>query len=203
MLKLYYAPLSCSLSPHIALREAGLPFELERVDTKTKQTERGEDYLAINPKGYVPALRLDAGQLLTEGPAIVQYIADLRPELGLAPRQGTFERYRLQEWLNFISSELHKQFTPLFAAGTPDAQRARQRDKLKRRVSLLEQQLARADYLLGDTFSVADGYAFTVLSWSRNTRLDLSAFPRVIAYQARIAQRPAVQAAMQRERQKP
>jgi glutathione S-transferase len=201
-MKLYYSPYVCSLSPHIALREAGIEFELERVDPKTKRTQSGEDYLAINPKGYVPALRLDDGELLTEGPAIVQYIADLRPESGLAPPQGSFERYRLQEWLNYITSELHKQFSPLFAATTPEAMKPLLHNKIKQRVALVEERLKQHSYLLGETFSVADGYLFTVLNWARTVRLDLSEFERVNAYLARIAERPAVKAALERERQK-
>lgn len=201
-MKLYYSPFVCSLSAHIALREAELAFELERVDLKTKLTERGRDFLAITPKGYVPALELDDGALLTEGAAIVQYIADLRPEAQLAPRPGTFARYRLQEWLNFIATELHEQFTPLFAAATPSALRERQRAKLQRRIAHLERELERGPYLLGEAFSVADGYAFAVLRWARGARVDLTEFERVRDYQARVAARPAVQAAMQRERQR-
>jgi glutathione S-transferase len=201
-MKLYYSPYACSLSPHIALREAGLAFELERVDTKTKQTQSGEDFLSVNPKGYVPALRLDNGEVLTEGPAIVQYIADLRPDSGLAPPQGSFERYRLQEWLNFITSELHKQFSPLFAANTPQELKPLLHKKIKQRVAFVEERLQHHSYLLGETFSVADGYAFVVLSWARTVRVDLLEFERVNAYLARIAQRPAVKAALEREQQK-
>jgi glutathione S-transferase len=200
-MKLYYSPFACSLSPHIALREAGLEFELERVD-KNKRTQSGEDYLAVNPKGYVPALRLDSGEVLTEGPVIVQYIADLRPDSGLAPQQGTFERYRLQEWLMFISTELHKQFSPLFAPTTPQEMKPTLHANIKKRVAFLDERLKQHCYLLGDRFSVADGYAFVVLNWARTLRVDLDAFERVKAYQERIAQRPAVQAALERERQK-
>lgn len=201
-MRLYYSPYACSLSPHIALREAGLEFELSRVDNKTKRTESGEDYLTINPKGYVPALRLDNGELLTEGPVMVQYIADLRPQSGLAPPQGTFERYRLQEWLNYVTTELHKQFSPLFAPNTPQEMKPILHKKIKQRVALIEDRLKQHVYLLGETFSVADGYAFVVLSWARTVRVDLDAFENVKAYLTRIAQRPAVQAALERERQK-
>lgn len=201
-MRLYYSPYACSLSPHIALREAGLEFELSRVDNKTKRTESGEDYLTINPKGYVPALRLDNGELLTEGPVMVQYIADLRPQSGLAPPQGTFERYRLQEWLNYVTTELHKQFSPLFAPNTPQEMKPILHKKIKQRVALIEDRLKQHAYLLGETFSVADGYAFVVLSWARTVRVDLDAFENVKAYLTRIAQRPAVQAALERERQK-
>jgi len=198
-MKLYFSPFACSLSPHIALQEAGLPYELVRVDMKSKTTEDGDDFLAINPKGYVPALLLDDGQLLTEGPAIVQYIADLNPAAALAPSQGTFARYRLQEWLNFISTELHKQFSPLFTPNPSPELKASTHAKIKARVALLEQALQDGPYLLGAQFSVADGYAFTVLNWARSVRLDLGQFPAVLAYRARIAERPAVKAALARE----
>jgi len=201
-MKLYYSPYACSLSPHIALREAGLEFELERVDTKTKQTQSGEDFLSVNPKGYVPALRLDNGEVLTEGPAIVQYIADLRPDSGLAPPQGTFERYRLHEWLNFITTELHKQFSPLFAPNTPQEMKEILHTKIKQRVAILEERLKQHSYLLGETFSVADGYAFVVLNWARTVRLDLGEFTCVNEFLARVKQRPAVKAALEREQQK-
>lgn len=199
-LKLYFAPTTCSLSPHIALREAGLAFELCRVDLRAQRTVDGEDYRVINPKGYVPALRLPDGSLLTEGAVIVQYIADLRPGSGLAPAWGTRERYRLQEWLVYISTELHKQFSPLFSPTLDDAQRRRAERTLIARASLLEAQLTRSPFLLGDTFTVADGYAFAVLGWARKVKLSLAPFPCLIRYLARIAERPAVQAAVQAER---
>ena len=195
-MKLYFAPFACSLSPHIALREAGLSFELARVDLRTKKTSDGEDYTAINPKGYVPALKLDNGDVLSEGPAIVQYIADLRPEAGLAPARDSFARYRLQEWLNFISTELHKQFSPLFSPTLPAPQREQAIKKVKRRLAHVEEQLKAQAFLLGEQLSVADIYLFTVLRWTRTVRLDITEFTRVTEYLARIAGRPAVVAAL-------
>lgn len=197
-MKLYYSPGACSLSPHIVLREAGLDFEMERVDLKSKKTEHGNDYLEINPKGYVPAMRLDDGELLTEGPAIVQYLADRVPERKLAPAAGTMERVRLQEWLNFISTELHKSHSPLFNPAAPEEWKTWMRDLIGRRLALVAKQLEGRDYLLGD-FSVADAYLFTVLSWGRFVNVDTSAWPVIGAYQARMAARPAVQAALKAE----
>ncbi len=197
-MKLYYSPGACSLSPHIVLREAGLDFEMERVDLKSKKTEHGNDYLEINPKGYVPALRLDDGELLTEGPAIVQYLADRVPDRKLAPAAGTMERVRLQEWLNFISTELHKSHSPLFNPAAPEEWKTWMRDLIGRRLALVAKQLEGRDYLLGD-FSVADAYLFTVLSWGRFVNVDTSAWPVIGAYQARMAARPAVQAALKAE----
>jgi glutathione S-transferase len=195
-MKLYFAPFACSMSPHIALREAGLAFELEKVDLASKKTESGKDYLAINPKGYVPALEIEPGVVLTEGPAIVQYIADQKPESGLAPKAGTLARYRLVELLNFISTEVHKQFSPLWnPAGTAEARKSAV-DGLNRRLPLLESVLAKQPYLLGETFSVADGYLFVVLNWSPFVKFDLSPFPSLQAFQGRVAARPAVQAAL-------
>lgn len=200
MLTLYFAPFACSLSPHIALREAGLPFALSRVDLRRGKTAEGEDFRALNPKGYVPALKLDGGDVLTEGAVIVQYIADLAPQAQLAPPPGSFARYRLQEWLVYVSTELHKQFAPLFSPTLPDAQRRRVSDKIRRRCALIEQQLESAPFLLGEQFSVADGYAFTVLRWARDVRLSLGDFPRLAEYMERIAQRPAVAGALAAER---
>jgi glutathione S-transferase len=194
--KLYYAPFACSLSPHIALREAGLAFELSRVDLRAQKTFDGEDYSTVNPKGYVPALRLDDGEVLTEGPAIVQYVADLKPESRLAPAPGTFQRYRLQEWLNFVSTELHKQFSPLFAPTLPAPQRDQALKKIRRRLAYVEQQLEGRTFLLGDQFSVVDGYLFVVLRWTRSVRIDISEFTRVTAYFAQVGERPAVVAAL-------
>ena len=195
-MKLYYAPGACSLAPHIVAREAGIDLALERVDTKAKRTETGADYLAINPKGYVPALALDDGSLLTEGPVISQYLADLAPASELAPPAGTIARYRLQEWLGYINSELHKSYSPLFNPATPDATRDERRAYLTRRYALVEQHLATNDYLLGRQISIADAYLFVVTNWAGPTKLDLSAFPALQAFQKRIAGRPAVQAAM-------
>ena len=199
-LKLYFAPTTCSLSPHIALREAGLDFQLCRVDLRAQRTVEGDDYRAVNPKGYVPALRLPNGELLTEGAVIVQYIADLRPESRLAPACGTLERYRLQEWLVYISTELHKQFSPLFSPTLDEPQRTRATRKLLARLPLLEAQLGRSAFLMGDSFTVADGYAFAVLSWARKVKLSLADFPNLVGYLARVAERPAVRAAVEAER---
>ncbi len=198
-MKLYYSPGACSLSPHIVAREAGLPLTLVKVDTKTKKTADGNDYLAVNGKGYVPALELDDGSRLTEGPAIVQYLADRAPQKQLAPAQGTMERYRLQEWLNFITSEIHKQFSPLFDASMPDEAKAKFRDKLTRRFDWIVKELGDRPYLTGSTFSVADAYLFTLLNWTKWTGIDLARWPVLQQYVARIAARPEVQAAMKEE----
>jgi glutathione S-transferase len=200
-MKLYYAPGACSLSPHIVLREAERRFDLERVDLKTHRTASGADYRAINPKGYVPALELDGpGSLvLTEGPAIVQYVADLAPDARLAPPQGTFARYHLQEWLNFISSELHKQFGPLFDPRTPGIVAARQRAKIGERLVYLQDTLNDRAYLMGETFTVADAYLFVMLQWCGPHDIDLALYPNLDDYENRILARPAVQAAMAAE----
>jgi glutathione S-transferase len=198
-MKLYYAPGACSLSPHIVAREAGLPLTLVRVDTKTKKTATGDDFRAINAKGYVPLLELDDGTRLTEGPAIVQYLADRAPAKALAPANGTLERYRLQEWLNFITSEIHKQFSPLFDASMPDEIKAKFRDKLAARFDWVAAQLGEQEYLTGSTFTVADAYLFTVLNWTRWTGIDLARWPSLQRYVARVAARPEVIAAMEEE----
>jgi glutathione S-transferase len=199
-MKLYFSPGACSLSPHIVLREAGLDFELERVDFRTKHTKSGADFLAINPSGYVPTLVLDDGQVLTEGPAIVQYLADRKPESGLAPRNGTMERYRLQEWLNFISTEIHKGFSPLFNKAAPEEWKTLVREALGRRIGHAEKQLEGKAYLLGDHFTIADAYLFTVLGWTKYVAIDLATWPGLVAYVARIAERPSVKAALEAER---
>ncbi|MBA4223859.1 glutathione transferase GstA [Bosea sp. (in: a-proteobacteria)] len=199
-MKLYYAPGACSLSPHIALREAGLPFALEKVDTKTKTTETGADFTTVNPRGYVPALELDNGEVLTEGAAIVQYIADLKPEAEIAPKAGTLARARLQEELNFVSSELHKGFSPLFNTTDSEANREAAKQKLARRFDNVEAKLADGrSYLLGERFSVADGYLFTVANWGGHVGFPLDRWPKVRALMARVAERATVQAAMQAE----
>ncbi|MGF6571958.1 glutathione S-transferase [Paraburkholderia sp. GAS333] len=198
-MKLYYYPGACSLSPHIVAREAGVTLELEKVDIKTKRTESGADFLQINPKGSVPALQLDNGELLTEGPAIVQYLADLNPESGLAPANGTLARYRLQELLGFINSELHKGYSPLFNPATPEAVRAERKEALHKHYSLLEQRLAEQPWLLGDEFSAADAYLFTVTNWAGHVGLDLSRFSAIAAFQQRVVTRAPVQAAMKAE----
>lgn len=191
-MKLYFSPGTCSFSPHIALREAGLDVELVRVDIKTHKLVDGSDFAAINPKGYVPVLELDDGTRLTEGPAIVQYIADLKPESNIAPRNGTLERYRLQEWLGFINSEVHKGFSPLFNPATPDEYKAIARSNLAKRLDTLASHLANSDYLLGERFSVADGYLFTVLGWTQWVGIDLKQWPALTAFQERIGSRQSV-----------
>lgn len=198
-MKLYYLPGACSLSPHIVANEASIALTLDKVDRNTKVTASGENYLEVNPKGYVPAIRLDDGEVLTEGPVIVQYLADLRPESGLAPPNGTLARYRLQELLTYINSELHKTYSPLFSPVTPDETKAERVAYLKRRYGYLESILDRQPFLLGDRFGVADAYLFTVTNWARRLKLDLAEFPALTAFQQRVAERPAVQAAMREE----
>ncbi|MET0403174.1 MAG: glutathione transferase GstA [Cystobacter sp.] len=198
-MKLYYAPGACSLSPHIVLSETGQSFEVEKVDLRTKKTESGKDFNTINPNGYVPTLQLDDGNLLTEGPAIIQYIADKFPQAKLAPANGTFERYRLQEALNFIGTELHKSFGPLFNPAYPEDAKKLLKANIDRRLTSMDAHLARAPYCLGEQFSVADAYLFTILSWCAPMGIDLGKFPSLKAYQARIAARPAVQAALKAE----
>jgi glutathione S-transferase len=199
MTKLYYSPGACSLSPHIALREAGLPFDLALASTKTKKLADGTDFNTINPKGYVPVLELNDGQRLTEGPAIVQYIADQAPASKLAPAAGTMERYRLMEWLNFITSELHKGFSPLFNPAMPEEAKALARAKLTDRMKWVDTQLEGKSYLMGDTFTVADGYLFTAINWCQFVGLDPSPFKNLTAFMARVGARPAVQAALKAE----
>lgn len=199
-MKLYYSPGACSLSPHIVLREAGLPFDLERVDLKTKQTETGADFRGVNPKGYVPALLLDDGSILTEGPAIVQYIADRVPDKELAPAAGTLERYRLMEWLNFISTELHKSFSPLFNPKAPDDWKALVRGLIGQRLDLVDKHLGDRSFLMGETFMVPDAYLFTVLGWGKWVDIDIGRWPTLKTYTERIAGRPAVRAAMVAEK---
>jgi glutathione S-transferase len=198
-MKLYYAPGACSLSPDIVLKELGLPHEMVKVSTKTKKMEDGGDYLQVNAKGYVPTLELDDGERLTEGPAIVQYLADQVPAAKLAPANGTMERYRLQEWLNFITSELHKQFSPLFYPTTPDEVKEAQRARIAGRYNWLSQKLEGKDYLMGDRFTVADAYLFTILRWSNPSGIDLAKWPVLAQYVARVAARPKVQAALKAE----
>ena len=199
-MKLYYSPGACSLSPHIVLNEAGFSYDSEAVDLKAKKTKSGADFLSVNPKGQVPTLVLDDGKVLTEGPAIVQYLADQRPDAGLVPRPGTFERYRLQEWLNFISTELHKGFSPLFNPKTPDEYKLIAKERLTARIAYVAQELGEKQYLFGEKFTVADAYLFTVLNWASYVKIDLGAWPALSAYQARVAARPAVQAALATEK---
>ncbi|QMR78245.1 glutathione transferase GstA [Enterobacter sp. RHBSTW-00175] len=198
-MKLYYAPDTCSLSPHIVLRELELEFELVKVDNRSKRTADGRDFLTINPKGYVAALELDDGKILTEGPAIVQYLADRKPESGLAPRAGTWDRVCLQEWLNFITSEIHAGSALLFNSSLPEEVKSIYREKLFRRFNFLEEQLNGKTCLMGSAFSVADAYLFTVLGWCKFFAIDLNSWPVLSAYMARIHARPAVQAALRAE----
>jgi glutathione S-transferase len=198
-MKLYYAPGACSLSPHIVSRELGIAVELKKVNTKDKTVEGGGDYWQVNPRGYVPALVLDNGQTLTEGPAIVQYLADQKPAAGLAPKWGSFERYRLQELLNFLTSEVHKQFSPLFKPNTPEEYKKISRENLASRFDWLDKQLAGKDYLMGSQFTVADAYAFVLLGWTKPTQIDLARWPNLAAFHQRVGARPKVQEAMQAE----
>jgi glutathione S-transferase len=198
-MKLYFSPGACSLSPHIVLIEAGLAFEPVLASTKSHKLKDGSDYYAINPLGYVPLLELDDGTLLREGPVIVQYIADQVPLKNLAPANGTLPRYRLQEWLNFIGTEVHKGFSPMFNPATPDETKTQARAKLAKRYEWIEQQLTGKQFLMGDHFSVADAYLFTVTNWAKPTGVDLAAYPQVQAWHARIGERPAVKEAMAAE----
>ena len=198
-MKLYYAPDTCALSPHIVLRELNLEFELVRVNNRSKITADGRDFLTINPKGYVAALELDDGQILTEGPAMVQYLADRKPEYGLAPRAGSWERVRLQEWLNFITSEIHAGLAPLFNSALAEDVRTMFRDKLFRRFDFLQTTLSEKTYLTGPSFSVADAYLFTVLGWCKFFAIPLDRWPALSSYMEIINARPAVQAALRAE----
>jgi glutathione S-transferase len=198
-MKLYFSPGTCSLASHIALREAGLPFDLVKVDIRAKKTANGEDFTQINPKGYVPALQFDNDEVLTEGTATLQYIADLKPESKLAPAPGSMERYRLQEWLGFINSEIHKQFSILFNPATPEEFKAATRAKIGTRYAWVAQSLGAKPYLLGESFSVADAYLYTVSTWAKRHGIDLSQWPAVKAFFERVAARPHVQEAMQAE----
>ena len=198
-MKLYYSPGACSLSPHIVLREAGLAFEPVLASTKTHKLQDGTDYYGINPKGYVPLLELDNGERLTEGPAIVQYIADQAPAKKLAPAAGTMARYRLQEWLNFITSELHKSFSPLFNPAMPEEGKALYRTRLGDRFKWVDGQLAGKNYLMGEDFSVADAYLFVVAGWGKHVGVDISGLANLGAFMARVGARPAVQEALKAE----
>ena len=198
-MKLYYSPGACSLSPHIALQEAGLAYTPVLASTKSHKLQDGTDYYTINALGYVPVLELDNGERLREGPAIVQYIADQVPDKQLAPANGTLARYRLQEWLNFIGTELHKGFSPLFNPATPEEYKPMVRERLLQRLQWVDGQLAGKQYLMGDQFTVADGYLFTVTNWTQPTKLDISGLANLAAYRERVGARPAVQAAMKAE----
>ena len=198
-MKLYYSPGACSLSPHIALLEAGLPYDLVKVDLKAKKLENGDDYLKVNPKGQVPALALDSGELVTEGPVIVQMIADKAAAKNLAPARESAERYKLQEWLNFITTELHKNFGPMFRPVLADDAKAFFKDRVMAKFKYIDSQLPGRDYLMGKQFTVADGYLFTMLSWAERMKFDLTALPNLLAYKARVAARPMVQQALTKE----
>lgn len=198
-MKLYYSPGACSLSPHIVYLEAGLQVTPIKASTKTHQLDDGTDYYTINPKGYVPVLELDNGERLSEGPAIIQYLADQNANSGLAPAAGTMARYRLQEWLNFTTSELHKQFSPLFAPNTPAEYKEIQKEKLGKRFDWVSGELKGKDYLMGAQFTVADAYLFTVLRWTEYVGIDLARWPVLAAYVARVAARPKVQEALAAE----
>lgn len=198
-MKLYYAPGTCSLSPHIVLRELDLPFDLIRVDNRAKRTEDGRDFLAINPKGYVAALEIDGGQVLTEGPAISQYLADLRPEAGLAPPAGSWARSQLHEWLNFISAEIHGGFGPLFNRDLPEAARAWWQGQLEKRLDYVATALRERQVLVQDRYGLADIYLYAVLRWAPQLGVDLARWPALEAFQRRIESRPAVQAALAAE----
>ena len=198
-MKLYYSPGACSLSPHIALLEAGLPYDLVKVDLKAKKLENGDDYLKVNPKGQVPALVLDNGEVVTEGAVIVQMIADKASAKNLAPAAGSPERYRLQEWLNFITTELHKNFSPLFQPAIPDEVKTFFKDRIKGKFKYADSKLAGQDYLMGKQFTVADGYLFVMLKWAERTGMDLAEFKNLMAFKDRVAARPNVQAALKME----
>ena len=198
-MKLYYSPGACSLSPHIALLEAGLPYDLVKVDVRAKKLDNGDDSLKINPKGQVPALGLDSGEVVTEGPVIVQIIADKATDKHLAPARDSAERYKLLEWLNFITSELHKNFSPLFNPTIPDDVKTFFKDRIMAKFKYTDAQLAGHDYLMGKQFTVADAYLYTMLRWADGHKLDISALPNLVAYKARVAARPKVQEALTKE----
>jgi glutathione S-transferase len=198
-MKLYYSPGACSLSPHIALLEAGLPYDLVKVDLKAKKLENGDDFLKINPKGQVPVLALDSGEVVTEGPVIVQMIADKASAKNLAPARDSAERYKLLEWLNFVTTELHKSFSPLFQPAIPDDVKSFFKDRIMGKFKYVDSKLAGQDYLMGKQFTVADGYLFVMLKWAERTGLDVSALTNLTAFKDRVAARPKVQEALTRE----
>ena len=198
-MKLYYSPGACSLSPHIALLEAGLPYDLVKVDLKAKKLENGDDFLKVNPKGQVPALALDSGELVTEGPVIVQMIADKAAGKNLAPARDSAERYKLQEWLTYINSELHKNIGPMFSPVLSDDAKAFFKDRATGKFKYVDGQLAGKDYLMGKQFTVADGYLFTMLAWADRMKFDLAGLSNLKAYQGRVGARPMVQEALTKE----
>ncbi len=201
-MKLYFSPGACALHPQITLREAGLDFDLVRVDIRAHKLADGTDFYAINPKGYVPVLELDDGTRLTEGAVIDQYVADRKPEAKMLPPVGTMERLRVLEWLNFIATELHKQFTPLFNPSVSDADKDAQRGRVGTRFDLIEKELASKPYLTGDTFTVADAYLFNMTRWTKHTGIDLARWPAITAFVARVGERPTVKASLEAERPK-
>ena len=198
-MKLYYSPGACSLSPHIALLEAGLPYDLVKVDVRAKKLENGDDYYQINPKGQVPALGLDNGEVMTEGPVIVQMIADKAAAKNLAPARDSAERYKLQEWLNFTTTELHKNFSPLFNPAIPDEVKNFFKERIMGKFKYADEKLAGRDYLMGNQFTVADGYLYTMLRWADGNKMDLSGFKNLMAFKDRVAARPKVQEALTKE----
>jgi glutathione S-transferase len=198
-MKLYFSPGACSLAPHIVLRELGVPFDLVKVNLGEHKTDSGADYKSINPKGYVPALQTDDGKLLTEGVAINQYLADSKPESKLAPANGTFERYKLQEMLNFISTEVHKTYSPMFNSALPEEARAIFMDKLKKRFGEIDEILRKHDFLTGSTFTIADAYLYTVLRWAPKFQIDLKQWPALAKFYDRVDSRSAVKAAVAAE----
>jgi glutathione S-transferase len=198
-MKLYFTPGACSMAPHILLRETGQTFDLEQVDLASKKTKSGADYKKVNGKGYVPALQLDNGEVITEAPIILQYLADQKPESGLMPKAGTMERYRTQEWLNFVTSELHKGLGALFNPAVPDAYRTMAIDKVGTRLDFLESKLQGKQYLQGDKFTAPDAYLFTILSWAPHLKVSLDKWPGIQAYLGRVAARPQVQATLKAE----
>jgi glutathione S-transferase len=200
MMKLYFSRGACSLSVHIALREIGSKFDLVQVDTQAKQTKSGQDYRSVNPKGYVPALELDDGQVLTEAAVILQYLADKNPNAKLAPPAGTMERYRLQEWLNFVATEIHKGISPLWSPKTPPEARGAVVERLNTRLEFLDRSLEGRQFLAGDAFSIADAYLFTVARWTKPLQIDISSFKHLVQYIERIGARPAVKAAIDAEK---
>ena len=198
-MKLFYSPGACSLSPHIVAREAGIDVELEKVDTKTHTFNGGSDYYKVNPKGYVPALEIKAGDILTEGPAIVQYLGDQKPQSGVVPAAGSAQRYRLQEMLGYINSEIHKSYSPLFNKATPEETANERREYLKKRYAYIEGVLATQQYLVDNKFTAADAYLYTVTRWAPFVKVDLTGFPNLKEFQARVGARPAVQQALKEE----
>jgi len=198
-MKLFYTPGACSLSPHIVLNELDLPYTVEKVDLKTHTTASGTDYYTLNPKGYVPALQLDNGEVLTEGPAIIQYLAEQKPQANLLPPAGSLERARVQEWLNFIGTEVHKTLAALFNPSISAEAKSKTIDTFGKRLGLVEKALQGKDYLTGKAFSVADAYLFTIVNWAPMLGIDLSPWPTVVQFQKRVASRPAVQKTLQAE----